>query len=386
MKKKYFLAILIVVLLVLSFFLGVQSYLRERVKTVSPDVYVGVDAAYDGVRDVENLVDEVKNYTNFFVIGSTGISYNITSLNEVSQYVYNSGLYFSLFMHPTSNYNQSQWVIDSRQKWGNQFLGLYAYDEAGGDQIDRARSLPSEGNISFMMVQQAQNYVDASEKYVENLNGNLTVFRFGDFPLITSDYALYEFDYRGGYDVVLAQFGWNFSRPLEVALCRGAATAHNKDWGVMITWTFIQSPYIENGKQLYDDMVYAYQNGAKYILVFDYPKNSTYGILEQDHLDAIAQFWQYVKNNPRNSGSTDNRIAYVLPKDYGYGFRGSDDTIWGIWPADNLSSKIWNDVNVLLQQYSSRMDIVYEDSLQSSAFKYAKLIFWNGTTLSRNAG
>jgi len=379
--KKYFLYISIALLLILVLFFVVEPHLRDCSRPVQADVFVGVDAAYDGVENIKSLVDEVKSYTNFFVIGSTGITYNITSLNEVCQYIYDSGLYFTTFTHTTTLFNQSQWISEARQKWGSRFFGLYAYDEPGGHQIDRSKI----GNLSFMLVEEASNYTDAADKYVENLAGNLTEFRFSDFPLLTSDYALYEFDYRAGYDAVFAEFGWNLSRPLQVALCRGAAAVRNKDWGVMITWTYNTLLYIESGPELYNDMVTAYQNGAKYILVFDYPKNFTYGILQEEHLEALKQFWQYVKDNPRTDNSINDRVAYVLPKDYGYGFRGPDDKIWGLWGPDELSPKIWSDVSTLVEQYKPRMDIIYEDDLQSSTFKYSKLIFWNGTTITNSA-
>jgi len=74
-------------------------------------------------------------------------------------------------------------------------------------------------------------------------------------------------------------------------------------------------------------MVLAYENGAKYILVFDTNENYTEGILKEEHLQAIEEFWQYTKNNPRNNNQLENRIAYILPYDYGYGFRGPVDKI-----------------------------------------------------------
>jgi len=387
MKIKWFLSVFLAFLLILLLFIGIHSQVENSSKRNLPDVLVGVDAVYDSVEDIERLVDEVKSYTNFFVIGSTGITYNITKLNEVCQYVYDSGLYFTTFTHPANlSFSQAQWISDARQRWGSRFLGLYAYDEPGGHQIDRYQL----DNLSLMLVPEASNYTDAANKYAENLNETLSEFRIdwhvGDFPLLTSDYALYEFDYRGGYDTIFAEFGFNFSRPLHIALCRGAATLRNKDWGVMITWTYDNPPYLESGPELYNDMVAAYQNGAKYILVFDYPKNNaTYEILQEEHLEALKQFWQYVKDNPRTDNSINDRVAYVLPKDYGYGFRGPDDKIWGLWEADNDSSKIWNDVSTLVEQYKPRMDIIYEGNLQFSTFKYSKLVFWNGTTMTNSA-
>jgi hypothetical protein len=380
MKIKWFLYAFLAFLLIMLLFLGIDLHVKDFLKPISADVFVGVEAGCDGVENIKSLVDEVKSYTNFFVVGSLNITYNVTSLNEVCQYIYDSGLHFTPFMHITNRFNQSQWTSYARQLWGNRFWGVYAYDEAGGHQIDLSYPTP---------VTEASNYSDAADKYVKNLAGNLSEFRFNDFPLLTSDYALHEFDYRAGYDAVLAEFGYNLSKPLQVALCRGAATMHNKDWGVMITWKYDTPPYIESGPELYNDMVMAYQNGAKYIVVFNYAKdpatNVTYSILRQEHLDALKHFWQYIKNNPRMTSTSEDRVAYVLPKDYGFGFRRSNDKIWGLWEADNLSSKIWNDVSTLVEQYKPRMDIIYEDDLQSSTFKYSKLIFWNGTTITNSA-
>ena len=154
----------------------------------------------------------------------------------------------------------------------------------------------------------------------------------------------------------------------------------------MLTYTYTAPPYLASGEEIYDDLVLAYQNGAKYFLVFDYAKdpetNATYGILQQERLEALQQFWQYFKHNPKPALPSE-RVAYVLPKDYAYGFRGPTDSIWGLWNADELSSKVWNDANTLVNQYGSALDIVYEDSLQNHVFNYSRLVFWNGTILTR---
>ena len=384
MKFRWFLYISLAILLFSLFFLGIKPLVDNYPKSNSPDVFVGVDVAYDNVEEVKKVVDEVKAYTNFFVVGSTGITYYLDKLTEVCQYIYDNGLYFATYTHLNISIPQAQWVSDARQRWGDRFIGLYAYDELGGTQIDRH----VWNNELQVLVPEADNYTEAADKYVENMNLVLNYFRVNwntsDFPLVTSDYALYEFNYRGGYDAVFAQFAWNHSRPINVALCRGAATVRNKNWGAMITYTYDTPPYLASGIEIYNDMVNAYQNGAKYIVVFDYAKdpvtNATYGILQQEHLDALRQFWQYIKNNHRVNDTVDDRVAYVLPKDYGYGFRGPNDVIWGLWNADTLSSKIWNDTNNLANYYGSRFDIIYEDVLmQNATLKYQKLIFWNET-------
>jgi hypothetical protein len=156
----------------------------------------------------------------------------------------------------------------------------------------------------------------------------------------------------------------------------------------MITWKYDHPPFLEDANELYADMTMAYKNGARYIIVFNspYPQNSTtpLGILTNDHIDAIKQFWNHTKTNPRD-GMYPAETAYVLPKDYGFGMRGPNDTIWGLWPADELAPKIWNDTNNLLSQYGINLDIVYETRIDNQPIDlpYSKLIFWNGTIIQK---
>jgi len=379
--KKLCLAAIFCFLLVASLFF-VSSFLISILKNESLDVFVGIDVAYNDVGEIKELVDEIGSYTNTFVIGSTGITFDVAKLDEVCNYVYDRGMYFMIYMHPSPARfdEQRQWVEDARIRWGQRFLGLYAYDEPGGRQLDNA--------TYRVLVETPANYADAAEKYASQLNNNLGYVRespinAGNFTLFTSDYALYWFDYRGGYDVVFAEFGWNYSRQLNVALCRGAATAQNKEWGVMITWTYNNPPYLESGDKLLEDMVLAYDNGAKYILVFDTNKNYTHGVLEKKHLDALKDFWNYAKNNPRKIEALSERVAYVLPKDYAYGFRGPKDKIWGFWEGedDPLSYEISVDVGKFLEDYETKLDIIYDDEITLDG-TYSQYIFWNGTIIS----
>jgi len=219
-----------------------------------------------------------------------------------------------------------------------------------------------------------------------SLNRSLSYINVGytestNFPLFTSDYALYWFDYKGGYDVVLAQLGWNYSRQLNVALVRGAATVQEKEWGTIITWTYNDPPYIESGPELYKDLVLAYENGAKYVVIFDSNKDYSGGILKNEHLEAMKQFWRYTKENPRKAEAIGDRVAYVLPKDYAYGFRGPSDKIWGLWSAESIpefSEELCTELNRLMGVHEKRLDIIYNDNLELDD-TYSKYIFWNGT-------
>jgi hypothetical protein len=377
MKWKYFwIALLLVALLIGAFLLQLTLLGGVPSQGTPLSLFVGVDAAYDSLDEIKTLVDVISPYTNLFVLGSTGITDNTTKLDDACQYLYDKGLSFILF---TEYQFPTQWLKTAKTRWGDQFLGFYIWDEVGGRQLDVCEWRP---------VEHAENYTHASTQFLTNITMYLkwvayTYPESANFTSFTSDYALYWFDYKAGYDVVFAEFGWNYSRQLNVALCRGAATAQNKDWGVMITWTYTEPPYyLESGEELYSDMVLAYQNGAKYIVLFDTNENYTHGTLQEDHLDALKRFWQYAENNPRTSDTANDRVAFVLPKDFAYGFRGPNDKIWGLEEANEFSYGLCISLNSHLEEYGTKLDVIYDEIEDCSLYPYNKIIFWNGTVLT----
>ncbi|MCX8153250.1 MAG: hypothetical protein N3E52_02315 [Candidatus Bathyarchaeota archaeon] len=380
MKNRHFYIIILISLLIVSVFLAHSFFCDPTV-----NVFVGVDVAYDNVEEIKTLVDEISSYANTIIIGSTGITHNLTKLNDVCEYIYSKGMYFMIYAHPINDHAalavQRQWVLDAKPRWADRFLGLYAYDEPAGRQLYNATYKAVRDSDWF-----ASNWTEAANKYITSMNIILNVSiqeHMGGLhlPLFTSDYALYWFDYKAGYDVVFAEFGWNYSREINVAFCRGAATVQNKEWGVMITWTYTNPPYLESGAALYNDLVLAYESGAKYILVFDTNDSYTHSVLQPEHLDALKRFWNYAKNNRRPISFPIDRVAYVLPKDYGYGFRGPADKIWGLWEADDFAIKLSTVISQLIGRYQNRLDIIYDDGLNGT-YGYSKIIFWNGTILT----
>ncbi len=346
------------------------------------DFFVGVEFAYNEdagevnvlMNDLKKLVDKVKDYTNLFVIGSIEISFNQTALNEACDYIVDSGLHLIVLFTDSDMYNYTtfDWMVEARQKYGDMFLGVYRYDEPGGNQLDMSDS---------MLIVNETDYTSMAANYTYSLGLLINYYmNFAD-TVVTADYALYWFDYKAGYTSILTEFGWNHSRTKHIGLCRGAAEAFNRNWGAIITWKYTEEPYIESGEELYKDMVLAYRNGAKYLVIFDYPKIGQYGILTDRHLQALQDFWSYIGRNPQEHETIQGEAAYVLPRDYGFGFRNPRDRIWGLWEADGLSQKIWNDVNTLLEQYGSRLDIIYDEPavVDSMKNRYEKLFFWNET-------
>ena len=371
MKNKCWVVFLIS-LLTLPVFLNSSFPVYAQTENQEPDVFFGVDVAYENMTEIKMLIDEVSSYTNFFGIGCTGITYNATRLDDVCQYAYDRGLSFLVY---TDRFLRHQWLEDAKNRWGERFLGFYVWDENGGKQLDLYK---------YKAFEEADNYTDASNKFVNTMTNSLIFMGYDDpaVPAVfTSDYALYWYDYKSGYDVVLAQLGWNYSRQLNIALCRGAAAMHEKEWGAIIAWTYTEPPYIESGEELYKDLVLAYENGAKYITIFDSNEDYTQGILNEDHLTALKQFWEYMQNNPRENSLISERVAYALPNHYGYGFRGPNDRIWGLWHADNLSHQICNTVGNLLEEYGQKLDIIYDEELEpDNTYGYSKLFFWNSSS------
>jgi hypothetical protein len=135
-------------------------------------------------------------------------------------------------------------------------------------------------------------------------------------------------------------------------------------------------------------MILAYQNGAKYIIVFNSPGQNPapteYGTLTPEHFEAMKRFWNYANTEPPVEHYP-AKNAYVIPRDYGYGFRGPNDRIWGLWEADELSPKIWNDIQDLTGSYVLNLDMVYETKIgnTSTNLSYDRLIFWNGTIVQK---
>ena len=343
------------------------------------EFFVGVEFAYSGnANDVKSLVDKVKEYTNLFVIGSIEISFNQTALNESCDYIVDSGLRLIVFFTDSKsemyNYDIFNWMVEAKQKYGDKFLGVYRYDEPGGNQLDLGPS---------MLIEKEKNYTTMAANYTNALSLLANHYMSKADKVFTADYALYWFNYKAGYTAVLTEFGWNHSRPLHIGLCRGAAEAYNRDWGAIVTWEYNDAPYIESAEELYDDLVLAYKNGAKYVVVFDYPKIEQYGILTEKHFEVMKAFWSYIHSNTQEHGVIKGEVAYVLPQDYGFGFRSAEDKIWGLWEADDLSEKVWYDVNTLINKYGSRLDIVYSDPEVKDAVerRYEKLFFWDETII-----
>jgi hypothetical protein len=88
--------VLLILLVSASIFIGLSMVNKQTpLKPLTKPFYVGVEFAYaDQFGDLKALVDKVKDYTNLFVIGSLGLSFNRSALDQSADYIFNSGLNF----------------------------------------------------------------------------------------------------------------------------------------------------------------------------------------------------------------------------------------------------------------------------------------------------
>ncbi|MCL4429552.1 MAG: hypothetical protein M1167_02250 [Chloroflexi bacterium] len=382
-------AIALVALIVVSLFIALNAFSNQ---TPGRQFYLGVEYAYGHnqtaqfqVAQIEALVNKVKDYTNLFVIGSVSLTFNQTALTQACDYIYNNTKLNFIVLFTGGDmysYNIVQWMFEANDKYGDRFLGIYKYDEPGGNQIDNT---PSQ-LINKTIISPDASYSAIANNYVGNLSFMVNFYReLGHVNLSTADYGLYWFDYKSNYTAIYAEFVGNESRQRIIALDRGAARAFGKDWGVIVNWKYNNGPYLESGTELYTDLSLAYSAGAKYAIVFSYPTypdNNPYGILQDEHFEALQKFWNTLHNNPSSFGSNKAEAAYIVPKDYGFGFRHPNDTIWGLKPADELSQKIFNDTNKILPaKYGSRFDILYDEPevIAPLLQNYTAVYYWNQT-------
>ncbi len=366
-------------------------------------VYLGVSFCGNTVDEAKLLIDKIKDYTNLFVLQSGTISRNMAATTEICDYATSHGLYIIVYFgwfnreYPW----QTVWVQNAAQRYGDKFLGIYYFDEPGGIQLDydweayfinlNSRIQETGGRYERYRV-----FLDAITGY---LNGtmrdydaeaqafitymqhdrDLTFLRNNSIPTFVSDYALFWWDYLGGYDVVLAQLGNNASMIQEINLTKGAAHLQNKDWGVIVTWKYDEAPYLDSGEEIYKQMLTAYQAGAKYLVIFDYPtiENNPYGVLTEDHFEALQKLWVDIHKSTIKRLSNVEAVL-VLPQNYGGGMRHADDRVW-LWGPDEHSQTIWNISQKLIDKYGINIDIVYDDPQFPVTGKYNNIYYWNQT-------
>ncbi len=397
MKKAVILSLILIGIITTTSLLASYSITNNNTKTT--DFHIGVTFCGNNTAEAKQLIDKVQNYTNLFVLQSGPISKNETATNEICDYAVAAGfdiiVYFGWF---DRDYPwRLPWLDTAKQRWGNHFLGIYYYDEPGGIQLDydwaylfnRIKEENPARYQTYAPAIEGENYtIDqlyalSAERYVDAITRDrgINALTNRSITIFTSDYALYWWDYLGGFDVLFAQFGWNHTTEQDIALVRGAANLQGKSWGAIVTWKYMEPPYLASGEEIYDQMYMAYECGAEYVVLFNYAEDmsGSDGTLREEHFEALERFWNDAVQNPRVvHGGIKADVGLVLPSNYGWGMRRVDDRIW-FWGPDDNAAQVWEISRKLLLQHGLQLDIVYDDSAFPAAGKYSRVYYWNGT-------
>jgi hypothetical protein len=424
--RKYLIPSLLIVILAVSILAVYASYSSENQPKANPNAYVGVAFGGNTTDEAKMLIDRVKSYTNLFILdsGRNPISENRTSVEEICDYAVSQDLSVIINEGVISR-NDTTWFwqqpLDSMkqnwtERWGDKFLGIYYNDEPGGVQLDGnwaywygnygenlSRINPQNpttialNQIYLKMLDamtngtKPQNYDLEANFFVQDaLRGpfygkpaGLVDLNNAGITAYTSDYGLYWFDYLGGYNVLFTELGWNCSVAEQLALVKGAARLQDKEWGAIITWKYSKGPYyLDSGDQIYNQMLASYQAGAKYIVVFNYPyEGNDYGAMTDEQFIALQRFWHDITTKSFADLSAP-QAALVLPKNFGWGMRNPNDTIWGFWITDNRTQQVAIATSDLLAMYGATLDIVYEDpAYPVTNVSYQHVYYWNQTDI-----
>jgi hypothetical protein len=385
--KKMFALPIVCLLLIASTTVFVSTGNKNEDTKETADCYVGVSFCGNTTAEAELLINRVKDYTNLLVLQSGPVSWNETATNEVCDYAVDAGLKIVVYFGDLSPRRllekgllwRQSWISTAKERWGDSFLGVYYYDEGGGiwlDTLDTANQSSRFVDPTYDSVAELFNaFLPRDMGYQALKNNSINVF--------SSDYALYWFDYLMGYDTIFAQVGWNHTLEQDIALVRGAATLQNKSWGTIITWKYDHPPYLDTALNIYNQMWASYDAGAEYIVLFNYPtypEDNQYGVMTDAHFEALESFWKYIVQNPAVvHGKTKAEAVLVLPKNYGWGMRNPEDTIWALWGTDEKSEQIWTISRQLLAQYGTALDIVYDDPAFPVTGRYQQIYYWNQT-------
>ncbi len=386
MKHTLAIVVFLIAITATTGFLVTCNYNIDKQEKQTAPCYIGVTFCGNTTAEGKMLVDKVKSYTNLFVVDSIVVNKNETALTDLCSYAVAKRLHVIVYFADLNLHWQLNWVNSTKQQLGDWFLGVYYYDEPGGIQLDynwansTTSFVPNYSNTTRNYDKAAASFISSFQTY-----RNFKALKETSVTTFTSDYALYWFDYKAGFDVVLTEFGWNNTLNQEIALSRAAANMENKTWGAIITWKYNQPPYLDTANEIYSQMLLAYQCGAKYITIFNYPTypdGNPYGLLTDQHFNALQKLWSHIttaSTAETKSESIQATTALVLPRNYGWGMRHVDDVIWGFWGPDDLSPQIWNVTSVLLAKYGAYLDIIYDDSTFPFAGKYSQIYYWNDT-------
>ncbi|MCL2291803.1 MAG: hypothetical protein FWC30_01860 [Candidatus Bathyarchaeota archaeon] len=144
-KTRLFIAVVLLLSVLLIGLITIVGYVvlsEEKQKSF----YVGVTYCGSSVEEAKELVDKVKDCTNFFVLQSGSLMGDTEAMEEIGDYVVASNISYavmgSVYDHVgLSRQVLSGWLIEAKERWGERFIGVYYNDEPGGSTVTQLKHL-----------------------------------------------------------------------------------------------------------------------------------------------------------------------------------------------------------------------------------------------------
>ena len=142
--KRFLTVTIVIVATVVLFLSSLQLLLpyidahNQNNQTSQSGFHFGVSFCGNTTAQAKLLIDKVKSFTNLFVVQSGPVSTNETAMNEIIDYAVASGLdAIASFGYFNPQYPwQIPWLDYAKTQWGSHLLGIYLYDEPGGNVLD----------------------------------------------------------------------------------------------------------------------------------------------------------------------------------------------------------------------------------------------------------
>ena len=218
-------------------FLGVYFGDEPEGKMLDGHITVAYDASGNSMNFGEGMFNQ------------TAVNLRITKSPNSVVVAYKNGTYISFMTNGTVYLvYPDAYVLDYSPNGEIKKLAFPDYTEI---HLGVSEFLSREEVLGFNPLQTCE---DVAAFFVDAYQDRLDCPKNNSIQTFTSDYALHWFDYKAGYDIVLAQLGWNHTLAQDMALVRGAARLQNKPWGAIITWKYNHQPYLDSGEAIYEQM------------------------------------------------------------------------------------------------------------------------------------
>ncbi len=169
-------SIVIIAIIIVSSVIAVQVSELSSPMPSKKTFYVGVTYCGNSVVEAEQLINNVKNYTNLFVLQSGPLMYNANVSEQICDYAVKAGLNIVISGSTNSFGNNLNDILDvALERWQGHFLGLYFNDEPAGRMLDSPIILLNDNNTSVSISKKSDIMLDSPLFILDDKNSDVII-------------------------------------------------------------------------------------------------------------------------------------------------------------------------------------------------------------------